>query len=130
MAYVSATQSVVVFGGFTASFAPSADTWSLGYQAVVQGESCGAGFDADGDGAIGCADQECWTVCTPQCAPGAPMASCPAGAPACGDSMCDAFETCRSCPGDCALGGAACPLVCGDSFCDPGETAVSCPGDC
>jgi cysteine-rich repeat protein len=30
-------------------------------------ETCAPGEDADGDGASGCADPDCWLLCTPQC---------------------------------------------------------------
>jgi cysteine-rich repeat protein len=32
-------------------------------------ESCSPGEDADGDGAMGCADRDCWATCTPLCPP-------------------------------------------------------------
>jgi len=37
-------------------------------------ETCASGDDADGDGAMGCADPDCWATCGPAC----PLAtSCP-----------------------------------------------------
>jgi cysteine-rich repeat protein len=55
--------------------------------------------DYDGDGLAGCADPDCWTICTPLCPPGATQ--CPSG-PSCGDGTCDALrEACDSCPSDC-----------------------------
>lgn len=83
-------------------------------------ESCATRVDSDGDGAIGCADPDCWEVCTPLCSPGA--VSCTS--PRCGDGTCDpAFESRALCPADCGA-----PLLsCGDLVCDPGE---SCAADC
>ena len=109
-----------MFGG-GASGQPLADTWTYRWEGDPE-EACRSGFDLDGDGDIGCADDDCWPVCAPLCPPGA---SCPATAPACGDGVCDAVEGCRACPDDCGTCAS-----CGDTFCDPGETIATCPGDC
>ncbi len=79
-----------------------------------------ATIDADGDGLAGCADEDCWWRCSPECPPDV---SCPAGSPTCGDGTCSAVESCRLCPSDCG----ACAPICGDFVCSAGET---CPGDC
>jgi hypothetical protein len=112
-----------VFGGGGESV-PMGDLWRLRWATDGATELCTIDVDTDGDGLAGCADPDCWAVCTPLCPPGAP---CPATAPRCGDGTCNAdLETCRMCPGDCG----ACAPACGDNFCDPGEAAASCPGDC
>ena len=105
------------------------DTWTLGFTQLVAGEACSSGIDYDRDGKVGCADDECWSVCKPACPPESTAASCLAS-PACGDGICTLVEDCRSCPADCATATTACPLTCGDFFCDPTETLASCPGDC
>ena len=97
------------------------ETWTLSMNGVAK-ENCTQGVDVDGDGAIGCADSDCWPVCNPTCEPGT---SCPNGAPNCGDGICSPIENYRACPADCA----APPPVCGDMLCDSGES-VSCPSDC
>ena len=51
------------------------ETWSIGWQGAGADETCAAGVDADGDGLAGCADLDCWAVCTPTCPPGVP--ACP-----------------------------------------------------
>jgi len=98
------------------------ETWRLRYERDEPRENCFVPVDNDGDGLVGCADPDCWYVCTPACPPGAP---CDASAPKCGDGTCSAVENCRMCPSDCT-----CTAVCGDGFCDTGETQTSCPGDC
>ncbi|HEY5926793.1 MAG TPA: kelch repeat-containing protein [Kofleriaceae bacterium] len=128
MVYDAERGAIVLFGG--QSTVPHNDTWTYGYPPVVAGEACRAGVDADHDGAIGCADAECWGSCSPTCGPGAPMTTCLAS-PACGDGLCTAVESCRSCAADCPPPQGDCPIACGDQFCDaPTETTTSCPGDC
>jgi cysteine-rich repeat protein len=62
-------------------------------------ETCIAGQDGDGDGLVGCADPDCWALCTPLCPPGA--TNCDPAAPHCGDGVCNpALET-QVCPEDC-----------------------------
>ncbi len=131
LTYVPSLERTVLFGGYSHAFGTLADTWSLGYRQAVVGEACTADIDVDGDGLAGCADDECWQVCTPGCPPGTPAADC-AALPHCGDGTCDGPETCRICPGDCDtdVGTPACPVRCGDDVCDPGEDAAGCPGDC
>lgn len=95
--------------------------WLLRYQSRSNDETCWLDLDRDQDGLVGCADPDCWYVCTPHCSPGM---TCDNTLPHCGDSSCNtAVEDCRSCPGDCG----ACTPICGDAICDPGET---CLGDC
>jgi cysteine-rich repeat protein len=97
------------------------DSWELSWQGPGVNELCGAD-DTDGDGLVGCADPDCWWVCTPSCPPGT-EATCDQTGPRCGDAGCEApRESCATCPGDCG----ACNL-CGDGVCDSGET---CAGDC
>jgi cysteine-rich repeat protein len=103
----------------TASFD---ELWELRWDSTHASERC-EGDDLDGDKLVGCADPDCWVVCTPACPPGT---TCPTGAPKCGDGTCEAaYETCRTCPQDCT-----CAPLCGDGVCDPGETSTICPGDC
>jgi cysteine-rich repeat protein len=101
-----------------------ADVWQLRWQGTQGTDLCLASVDGDGDGLSGCADGDCWAVCTPECSPGV---SCPTDAPRCGDGVCDATggETCHRCPMDCQ-----CTAVCGDFVCSASESATTCPGDC
>ncbi|MCX5746718.1 MAG: kelch repeat-containing protein [Proteobacteria bacterium] len=113
---------LVVDGGYEQGVV-SSDQWELQWAGTSHAEVCTQAIDADGDGLVGCADLDCWSVCTPWCPPGA---SCDPTWPRCGDGVCNPdLETCRSCSGDCA-----CTPLCGDLFCDPGEDPSSCPGDC
>jgi cysteine-rich repeat protein len=111
-------QGVIVYGGI-GGMNFFKDLWELRFDGDRLPDRCD-GRDADDDSLVGCADDDCWTSCTPACPPGT---SCPAGAPRCGDGACDAvFETCQTCAVDCT-----CNAVCGDLACAPGEV---CPGDC
>ncbi len=125
MAYATATSEVVMYGGTLPenSSASRDDTWVLRYQAGGIRETCRYGFDADGDSLVGCADPDCWGVCTPLCPPGQ---TCDPAAPRCGDNACSQLEDCRLCPSDCD----ACPVVCGDLLCESPESSVTCAGDC
>ncbi|MEO8554673.1 MAG: hypothetical protein ABI678_32070, partial [Kofleriaceae bacterium] len=106
---------IAMFGGSYGS-----DHWELRWDGPVVQDSC-TSADDDGDHRVGCADGDCWTVCTPGCLPNT---SCTAGGPTCGDGACDARrETCGTCEVDCGV----CPTVCGDGVCGPSEV---CPGDC
>lgn len=105
------------FGAFSNELLP--DKLELVSRAQVADDSCHLPFDVDGDALIGCADPDCWIVCSPLCPPGV---TCPATAPRCGDGQCGLLESHHTCPGDCV----ASP-VCGDFVCDPGE---QCLGDC
>lgn len=77
------------------------DTWELTYGAPSETpERCvSATEDADRDGAIGCADPDCWGRCDPLCIPGTP--ACDASRPRCGDGACQALEDNAMCPTDC-----------------------------
>jgi hypothetical protein len=125
VAYHGATREVVAFGGADSTNTATAGTVMLRYQPNVPTESCvDAQIDYDRDGRLGCADDECWSACTPLCPPGAP---CSPTAPRCGDGTCNPFEDCLMCPADC---GACAGGKCGDFHCDTGETSTSCPNDC
>jgi len=113
---------VSIYGGVNATNALTTDGWELRWEASRPHEQCD-GTDLDGDGLVGCADPDCWSICTPACAPGVPNCD-PASGPTCGDGVCDPTrENARTCPKDCTA-----PAVCGDGYCDVGETG--CPGDC
>jgi hypothetical protein len=128
MVYDQIEGRIILFGGIDAS-GLRGDTWSLGHTAIATGEACHGGIDYDGDGAIGCDDDECWTVCTPTCPPDLPATACAQAGPRCGDGVCSAIEDCHLCPADC-IAGTHCPIRCGDTFCDAPETVSTCPGDC
>ncbi len=122
MVYDPTLDRVVVFGG--TDQAALSETWTFAYEnPLARAETCAAAVDLDGDGLAGCADPDCWRVCTPTCPPG--TATCPVDAPTCGDGTCDGIETSRICPSDCAA-----VARCGDAFCDSGESLATCPGDC
>jgi cysteine-rich repeat protein len=116
---------LVMIGGTSSalSLAGNVETVALQWTGDVDYESCALPLDLDGDALSGCADPDCWWLCTPTCPP---ETSCDAMAPACGDGACSALEDCRTCPTDCTT----CPDRCGDAVCDPDETAAACPGDC
>ncbi len=114
---------VLAFGGFDNFGGLTNGLRRLRYEAATGSELC-TGSDLDGDQLIGCNDPDCWSICTPQCWPGA--ASCPIDGPRCGDGVCSApRETCRTCATDCA-----CALTCGDLTCNNSETLATCVGDC
>jgi hypothetical protein len=129
MAYDPMQQRLVLFGGDRRVSTHFHDTWTFAYGQVAASEACSSKLDYDRDGAIGCNDADCYSVCTPLCPPTAAAGTCPT-TPRCGDGTCNPAEDCRSCPADCAAGTGACPTRCGDSFCDPSENATQCPGDC
>lgn len=81
---------------------------SFAYAPEAAIEACTSGIDYDGDGSVGCADDECVDMCK-----------------FCGDGTCDRVENARSCASDCAT-----TPQCGDYFCDSPESVASCPGDC
>jgi hypothetical protein len=123
--YDDARSELLAYSGELSAFEPALyDTWTLLRNATVAGDTCTTGLDGDGDGAIGCLDDDCFAYCTPLCNP--TIMSCDAGMPHCGDGMCNAIESPRLCPADCGAPSA----VCGDFLCDAGETAANCPGDC
>ncbi|HEV7554163.1 MAG TPA: kelch repeat-containing protein, partial [Kofleriaceae bacterium] len=123
-AWFPVRDGLVAFGGFPTQIGRGGldDTWLLRWDNAHPDEACHFDVDDDGDGLAGCADPDCWSVCTPACPPGV---SCAGTTPRCGDGVCDPIEDCRICPADCA-----CTPVCGDFICDPGEDHLSCPGDC
>ena len=118
---------LVVFGGGTLGCCGEysglfADMWQLSHDGVAPYETCGRD-DTDGDGLVGCADPDCWTVCAPACEPPLGVDPVACELPRCGDTTCDPIEDCASCPDDCG----SCEIRCGDLVCDPGET---CAGEC
>jgi hypothetical protein len=122
LAYDIANHELILFSGQTGFI--NQETWSLRYDNTLQDDACSTGIDGDGDGLIGCDDDDCYGICTPSCNP--TLMTCTVSHRYCGDGACDPIENQRSCPGDC---GAPAPL-CGDTICDVTETATSCPGDC
>jgi hypothetical protein len=126
LVYDTSLRRVVLFGGAQAT-APF--TWVLAPTPIEPPEVCSTPIDLDGDTKLGCADDDCWGVCSPQCVPDAPAASC-SMTPRCGDGTCTDIENCRICPSDCPVGEGRCTALCGDGYCDPGETSATCPGDC
>jgi len=126
LAYDGTRRAALLFGGsaFANPTVPLGDTWVMSIESSVPEENCAGGFDADRDGAVGCADPDCWAACSPACPPG--VTGCDPAPPRCGDGDCADLETCRMCPADCG----ACAAVCGDFHCDAGEDIATCPGDC
>lgn len=91
---------LVVFGGngFMTVNVSFDDTWLLRWESATPDEKCDRA-DADGDGAIGCDDPDCWARCTPRCPPGT---ICPPDQPRCGDGTCNSYlEDAALCPADC-----------------------------
>lgn len=125
MAFSPTAQRLVLFGGMTGgqSMAKS-DTWSLRYESRSIEEICHEDRDVDGDGLMGCADPDCYAVCSPLCNP--TITSCPPQSLLCGNGTCDAVESCFSCSRDCG----ECRALCGDQVCQASEDMDSCPGDC
>jgi hypothetical protein len=121
MAYVDG-RTVLMLQRETAVSLPTSISWELKLQSNPEGtpERCiegiqgdpDANLDSDKDGLIGCADPDCWNICTPLCPPTTTFgakhwpASCEdvyPGAPHCGDGVCNAFiENYIVCPTDCA----------------------------
>jgi hypothetical protein len=123
-AYDAARHQLVIYGGKN-----SWDTALLRYRSNVTTEACTfSTLDYDNDGAAGCADVDCWSVCTPLCPPGS-AAGCTNTGSRCGDGTCNAdLEDSDICPSDCAFTGT---IRCGDRRCSsPTETITSCPIDC
>ena len=54
-----------LFGGYSENVGLLGDTWRLAYRPGVAPELCLDDVDDDGDGLVGCDDDECWRVCTP-----------------------------------------------------------------
>ncbi len=100
MAYDAVNARFVLFGGSTGEREVN-DIWALEYRSADSpAEIClSADLDTDGDGLAGCADPDCWGVCTPMCPP---YVSCDKTAPRCGDGECNlSLETALLCPTDC-----------------------------
>jgi cysteine-rich repeat protein len=102
-------ETVVVGGRDTYSAAFIAATWALRYETDAVEESCTGYSDPDGDGAVGCDDEDCAAACA-----------------GCGDDTCGGGETCWLCPGDCG----PCADVCGDGVCGGEEGPATCVADC
>jgi hypothetical protein len=100
LAYDAVNARFVFFGGNRGGREID-DSWTLSYRSTGSpAETCRAAtLDADGDGLAGCADPDCWGVCTPLCPP---YVSCDMTAPRCGDGVCNtSLETAQLCPSDC-----------------------------
>ena len=125
VAYDAVHHNLVTFGGRDPAIGPTGATQLIRYRPNVSVEACNSNVDYDRDGMAGCADPDCWSVCTPLCPPGT---SCPMTAPKCGDGVCNPnLENCSLCPSDCGM----CPVgQCGDYTCNQGESPASCPTDC
>src|SRR6185312_13559120 len=69
VAYDAANHTIVMFSGRDANTAaPTAATTLIRYQSNSSVEACtSAAVDYDNDGLAGCADDDCWSVCTPLC---------------------------------------------------------------
>jgi hypothetical protein len=124
-AYDAARHEALLFGG--RSF--TNQTRRIRYRTNTTSEACTfSTMDYDLDGAAGCADPDCWSVCTPMCPPGSPASCATTVSPRCGNGTCDPLEDCDICPSDCT---SSCPAVlCGDFRCNGAETRTSCPSDC
>lgn len=127
VAYDAARHTLVTFGGRDPSFVATGTTQLIQLRSNVSVEACTQNVDYDKDGAAGCADSDCWSVCTPLCPPGS--GTCAGASPRCGDGTCTGNEDCGICPSDCGVctGGQ-----CGDFYCNSTttESAASCPHDC
>src|SRR5262249_591954 len=124
VAYDEAHGYALVFGGVNGTTRYN-DTWAFRYDGPAEREGCVYGLDGDGDKAIGCADPDCFGICTPSCT-STVMATWDPTWPECGDGVCSGDETPRICSADCGAAAASC----GNFVCEPPETAVTCPGDC
>lgn len=114
---------ILSIAGIVENSLGSNETLRLRLEGTSGDEQC-TSDDGDGDSLVGCADPDCWSICTPLCAPGA--ATCTMTGPRCGDGTCDQpRESCRTCASDCA-----CAAACGDLVCNAGETITTCIGDC
>lgn len=122
-AYDIARSELVLFSGQTGF--QNTDTYTLRYDSEEPSEGCYYGLDGDHDELIGCADPDCYGVCSPLCNP--TLATCTATGPRCGDGVCQPIESSRVCPADCT---SAPSKMCGDYICELPEASTSCPGDC
>ena len=95
-AYDDARAEIIAFGGTLAGLSQQTATGSFRGE---REEVCAAGLDLDADGATGCDDDDCRTVCAPLCwdDPACTVA------PRCGDGMCSGLEadTGACCTADC-----------------------------
>ncbi|MEZ4365466.1 MAG: kelch repeat-containing protein [Kofleriaceae bacterium] len=103
LAYDGVRRSLAMVAGVLTSSGTATDAVStFAYLDPAEpGEACAdATADTDGDGLPGCADPDCWAMCTPACPP---ATSCVATMPACGDGACaEWLEDPARCPEDCA----------------------------
>ena len=114
---------VMSFGGTLPNASTFEEVAWLHWRGSSVAETC-VPADLDGDTLAGCADPDCWQVCTPLCPPGV---ACAAPTVGCGDGSCDGRrESCVTCPEDCG----SCAATCGNFTCEASESAASCPGDC
>lgn len=110
---------VTVLQGNLGNNVAADDVRTLRWDGSPSVETC-TQANSDADGAIACADPDCWAICTPTCEPGV---TCDVNGPTCGDGVASRIEDCATCPAD----HGPCPTVCGDFVCTPGE---ACLGDC
>jgi hypothetical protein len=97
--YDPVAHRVVAFGGMDDA-GVLADTWQYGFASETPRELC-IDTDTDHDGLVGCADPDCWGICTPYCMPNSP---CDTSLPHCGDGTCQhPLEDRLTCPADCNL---------------------------
>jgi len=97
LAYHAGIGRIVLYGGFGAT--SYNDTWTYGFSASSNPADTCIDADSDGDQLAGCADPDCWAICSPTCAPGE---TCSPTAPRCGDNVCSALEDYLTCPADCS----------------------------
>jgi len=96
---------IFMYGGYSNNHNMFDDTWTLRFESPFPDEVCASGIDTNGDGYSGCQDTDCWSTCSPLCAPDAePELACdPTGLaqPYCGDGTCSPFELPAVCTADC-----------------------------
>jgi cysteine-rich repeat protein len=75
-------------------------TWQFQFAGAGDStESCSSSItDDDGDSLSGCADPDCWMLCSPTCPP---YTTCDPTQPRCGDGSCSMLENHSLCPADC-----------------------------
>jgi len=93
--YDDARREVISFGGDAGGINHNTATGS--YRGDGE-EVCRAGLDLDEDGTVGCADDDCGTVCAPLCWDDPACTT----APRCGDGACSSLEAAEAaCIADC-----------------------------